>query len=149
MTAIVVHYKELALKGHNRSWFIQILIRNIRAALAGIDVVSVRSVMGRIEIQLGANAPADETRARLSRVFGIANFSYAARSTHDFEPLAGAIVEAMGPRQTESFRVSVRRTDKRFPLTSPQIEREVGGLIKQATGWRVDLDHPALEIHIE
>ena len=85
----------------------------------------------------------------MSRVFGIANFSYAARAPHDFEQLAAAILEAMGPRQTESFRVSVRRTDKRFPLTSPQIEREVGGLIKQATGWRVDLEHPALEIHIE
>jgi thiamine biosynthesis protein ThiI len=149
MTSIVVHYKELALKGHNRSWFIQILIRNIRAALAGIDVVSVRSVMGRIEIELGANAPPDETRTRLARVFGIANFSYATRATHDFEQLADAILATMGPRQPESFRVSVRRTDKRFPLTSPQIEREVGGLIKQATGWRVDLERPALEINIE
>src|ERR1700730_6085106 len=115
MTSIVGHYKELALKGHNRSWFVQILIRNIRAALAGIDVVSVRSVMGRIEIALGGDAPWDEARARLSRVFGIANFSYAARATHDFEQLAGAILEALGSRQTESFRVSVRRTDKRFP----------------------------------
>jgi thiamine biosynthesis protein ThiI len=149
MTSIVVHYKELALKGKNRSWFVQILIRNIRAALAGLELVSVRSVMGRIEIELGAGAPPDEARARLSRVFGIANFSYAARATHDFAQLAGAITAALGTRHAESFRVSVRRTDKRFPLTSPQIEREVGGLIKQATGWRVDLDHPALEINIE
>jgi tRNA uracil 4-sulfurtransferase len=149
MTSIVVHYKELALKGRNRSWFVQILIRNIRAALSGIDVVSVRSVMGRIEIELGPGAPWDEARVRLSRVFGIANFSYAARATHDFAQLAAAIIEAMGPLQTESFRVSVRRTDKRFPLTSPEIEREVGGLIKQATGWRVDLERPALEINIE
>jgi thiamine biosynthesis protein ThiI len=82
-------------------------------------------------------------------VFGIANFSYAARATHDFDQLAGAITAAIGTRHAESFRVSVRRTDKRFPLTSPQIEGEVGGRIKQATGWRVDLDHPALEINIE
>ena len=36
-----------------------------------------------------------------------------------------------------------------MPFTSPEIEREVGGLIKEATGWRVDLDHPALTIHVE
>src|SRR2546425_9760457 len=43
----------------------------------------------------------------------------------------------------------VRRSDKRFPLTSPQIEREVGGRIKEAKGWRVDLDAGALTIHVE
>ncbi|HXI27901.1 MAG TPA: tRNA uracil 4-sulfurtransferase ThiI, partial [Vicinamibacterales bacterium] len=38
---------------------------------------------------------------------------------------------------------------KRLPFTSPQAEREVGGLIKQAKGWRVDLERPALTIHLE
>ena len=42
-----------------------------------------------------------------------------------------------------------RRADKRLPFTSPQIEREVGGRIKQATGWPVDLEQAALTIHIE
>ena len=42
-----------------------------------------------------------------------------------------------------------RRSDKRFPLTSPEIEREVGGRIKEAKGWRVDLVHGALTIHLE
>jgi len=49
----------------------------------------------------------------------------------------------------ESFRVSVRRADKRFPLTSPQAEREIGGRIKEARGWRVDLEHAELVIHVE
>jgi tRNA uracil 4-sulfurtransferase len=63
--------------------------------------------------------------------------------------MARAILEALGARQADSFRVSARRADKRFPLTSPQIEREVGGRIKLARGWRVDLEHPALTIHLE
>jgi thiamine biosynthesis protein ThiI len=45
--------------------------------------------------------------------------------------------------------VTARRTDKRFPFTSPQIEREVGGRIKEKKGWRVDLDHPALTVHVD
>ena len=149
MNSLVVHYKELALKGRNRSWFVQLLARNLRVALTGLDVVKVRSVMGRIEIELGPDQPSDVVHARIRRVFGIANFSYAGRAPHDFPELAAAIVRDLGDRTPDSFRVSVRRTDKRFPLTSPQIEAEVGGLIKLAKGWRVDLKHPALTVHVE
>ena len=149
MNSVVVHYKELALKGRNRPWFIQLLVRNLRWALADFDIASVRSVMGRIEIELGRDVPWPEMADRVRRVFGIANFSHAGRGPHDFAALASIIMSDLGDRSPASFRVSVRRADKRFPLTSPQIEREVGGLIKQAKGWLVDLEHPALTIHIE
>ena len=147
MNAIVVHYKELALKGGNRPWFIKILVQNLKTSLAGLDV-RVRSIMGRVEIELG-NADWNAARDRIRRVFGIANFSYAGRGPHAFEPLAAAILADVGDRRPASFRVAATRADKRLPFTSPQIEREVGGLIKLAKGWRVDLDHPALTIHIE
>jgi thiamine biosynthesis protein ThiI len=149
MKRVVVHYKELALKGKNRPWFIQLLVRNMKVALAGLHVMSVRSIMGRIELELGDDTPWDELRARLSRVFGIANFSHANRGPHDFAALAAAILEDLGDRHTASFRVSATRADKRLPFTSPQAEREVGGLIKEATGWHVDLERPALTIHLE
>jgi thiamine biosynthesis protein ThiI len=149
MNSVVVHYKELALKGRNRPWFIQLLVRNLRWALADFDIGTVRSVMGRIEIELGLDVPWLEIADRVRKVFGIANFSRAGRGPHDFQELARRILEDLGDRSPQSFRVSVRRADKRFPLTSPQIEREVGGLIKQAKGWLVNLDHPELTIHIE
>jgi thiamine biosynthesis protein ThiI len=157
MNAIVIHYKELALKGRNRPWFIRLLVRNLKTALAGLDV-RVRSVMGRIEIGLADQANAesrtpalvwDEARDRIRRVFGIANFSYAGHGPHDFTALASAILSDLGDRRPDSFRVAATRADKRLPFTSPQVEREVGGLIKQAKGWRVDLDRPSLTIHVE
>jgi thiamine biosynthesis protein ThiI len=154
MNSIVVHYKELALKGRNRPWFVKVLVRNLRVALADLDVRSIRSVMGRIEIELGPcpefPGPAwTAIRDRVRRVFGIANFSYAGRASHDFDALASAILGDLGAVEPVSCRVRVRRSDKRFPLTSPQIEREVGGRIKEATGWRVDLDEAPLTIHVE
>ena len=149
MKSVVVHYKELALKGKNRPWFIQLLVRNLKVALAGLHVAAVRSIMGRIELELGDATPWNEVRDRLSRVFGIANFSLASRGPHDFAQLAAAILADLGDRQTTSFRVSATRADKRLPFTSPQVEREVGGLIKEAKGWHVDLDRPAFTIHIE
>jgi thiamine biosynthesis protein ThiI len=129
MRSIVVHYKELALKGRNRPWFVQVLVRNLRTALKGLDVTGVRSIMGRIEIDLGSSAAFDEARGRIGRVFGIANFSLAGRASHDFRELADAILADLGDRQASSFRVSARRADNRIPYTSPQLEREVVGLI--------------------
>ena len=61
---VVVHYKELALKGKNRPWFVKLLVRNLRTALAGLDVKSIKFVQGRIEIELGDAARADAS-ARL------------------------------------------------------------------------------------
>src|SRR5580765_214032 len=56
MNSIVIHYKELALKGRNRPWFVQQLVRNLRTAVGGLGVHAVRSVMGRIEIELSLAA---------------------------------------------------------------------------------------------
>lgn len=149
MRSIVVHYKELALKGRNRPWFVQILVQNLKNALKGIGVPRVRSVMGRIEIDLAPEASFEAASERIRHVFGIANFSLAGRAPHDFQALAAAILADLGDIEVPTFRVSARRADKRIPFTSPQIEREVGGLIKQAKGWTVDLDDAVLTIHLE
>jgi len=59
MKRVVVHYKELALKGKNRPWFIQLLVRNMKVALAGLHVMSVRSIMGRIELEISGQSRHD------------------------------------------------------------------------------------------
>jgi len=105
--------------------------------------------MGRIEVVLGPAAARETVDDRIRRVFGIANFSTAGRTSLDLDEVANDILSDLANRSCSSFRVSARRADKRFPLTSPQIDREVGGRIKQARGWQVDLDHPELTIHIE
>jgi thiamine biosynthesis protein ThiI len=149
MNSIVVHYNELALKGKNRPWFVSVLVRNIRTALAGLKVPAVRSVMGRIEIEIGPSADWPSVRERLKTVFGIQYYSYAGNASLDLDEMAAAILADLGDRNPSSFRLSARRTDKRYPLTSPQIEHEVGGRIKEAKGWRVDLSDPELTIHLD
>ncbi len=149
MNSIVVHYQEIALKGKNRPWFIGRLVRNIREAVSDLEVAHVRPLNGRIEVVLGAGARYDDVRGRLEHVFGIANFSRAGRTAPDIEKIASALIAELADRETPSFRVSAKRSDKRFPLTSPQIEREVGGRIKSARGWHVDLSNPALTVHVE
>jgi thiamine biosynthesis protein ThiI len=149
MTSIVVHYQEIALKGKNRPWFIARLVNNIRHATSDLDIRAVRPLVGRIELVLGPAATYEQVRERLARVFGIANFSKAARTPLDIETIASAILRDLGDLQVPSFRVTVKRADKRFPMKSPEIEREVGGRIKLAKGWHVDLDEPELTISVE
>ena len=149
MNSIVVHYQELALKGKNRPWFLGRLVRHLRHAVSDLDVTAVRALMGRIEIVLGPTAPLEAVSERIRRTFGVANFSLAGRSSLDLDAMAQAILRDLGERSCRSFRVSARRADKRFPLTSPQVEREVGGRIKEVKGWTVDLDDPELDIRLE
>jgi len=149
MKSVIVHYQEIALKGKNRPWFVARLVRNLREATADLGVRRVRALVGRIEILLGDAADWPAVRDRLSKVFGAANFARAGRAPLDVDAIAAAILRDLDPADPRSFRVSARRADKRFPLTSPQIEREVGGRIKAARGWHVDLDDPELTIHVE
>ena len=149
MNSVVIHYQEIALKGKNRPWFLDRLMRNLRHGLSSLDVKEVRALMGRIEVVLGPTATREEVSDRLRKTFGIANFSYAKRTSLDLEAIAAEIITDLAGRTCSSFRVSARRADKRFPMMSPQIEREVGGRIKEAFGWTVDLDEPELEISLE
>ena len=149
MNSIVVHYQEIALKGKNRPWFLSRLARNLRSAVADLDVKAVRQLMGRIEVVLGPDVTRDDVGERIRRTFGVANFSYAARTELNLDTLANSVLRDLQNRTCESFRVSVRRADKRFPMTSPEVEREVGGRIKAARGWKVDLENADLVIHVE
>ncbi len=149
MPSVIVHYQEIALKGRNRPWFVERLLTNIRAAMTGLDGVKVRALMGRIELQHASHDDWPQVRERLSRLPGIANYLRAVPAAWDFEAICETVLGELGEVEADSFRVTARRADKRFPLTSPQIERDLGGRIKAAKGWRVDLERPALTVRVE
>ena len=150
MTSVLLHYSEVALKGKNRSWFVGRLVRNIHGALAGLHVKEVRTLIGRIEIVLGQESAMPEILDRLSRVFGVANYSPAIHVPRDFEGMAAAVLSRLPPRDAvNSFRVLVRRADQRFEIPSPQLARELGSRVWAARGWKVDLEHADLVIRVE
>ena len=149
MTSFVVHYQEIALKGKNRPWFLKRLVRNLRRAVADLDVKDVKTVMGRIEVVLGPTVDPAAVGERIRTVFGIANYSYAGRAPQDLDAITAAILRDFGDRPCTSFRVSAKRADKRFPMLSPEIEREIGGRIHEARGWKVDLTRSELTIHVQ
>jgi tRNA uracil 4-sulfurtransferase len=149
VSSVIVHYGELALKGRNRPWFLYTLVRSIRAALAGLDVLSVRPMVGRIVVRLGPQTDWTEVRERLARLPGIGNFARATHVAPDLDAIASAVAGAVRGRSAPSFRVTARRADKRFPVPSPAIEREVGRRVQEVTGWPVNLSAPAVTIRVE
>lgn len=149
MSSVLVHYQELALKGRNRPWFVDRLVRNIREACRGAGVTEVRPLMGRIEIVLEPGVDRAVLAARLSCLFGIANFAMAECVAPDVEAISASLLRQLQGLPAVPFRVRATRADKRFPLPSPELERIVGGRIQAAFGWPVDLDDPVRTAHVE
>jgi len=146
---VVVHYHEIALKGRNRPFFINRLVRNIERATADLPVKRVVPLPGRLLVELGDGAAWPRLRERLSKVAGIANFSPTQRVELDIDSLSQKVVAAVSERRFQSFRITTRRANKRFSLNSMEIDREVGARVKAATGARVNLTSPETIIYIE
>jgi tRNA uracil 4-sulfurtransferase len=155
MRCAIIHYHELALKGRNRPFFEQRLVRNVRMAVRDVGGKQVDALQGRIRVILSPEASWPLVRDRISRVFGIANFSLAESAPFGvdgprlLEPLKHAIGEAVQNLPFKTFRVSAKRSDKRFPLTSMDVEREIGAHVCELTGKAVNLRRPDLTVHVE
>ena len=154
MRCVIVHYHELALKGRNRPYFEGRLVRHIRQALKGLGIARVEALHGRIRVVLKEEARWEPVRERLSRVFGIANFSLNQSvaldlAKPDLETLKAAAAEVVRDKAFSTFRISTKRADKRFALTSMDVDRAIGAHIGAVTGRKVNLNDPDLTIHIE
>jgi thiamine biosynthesis protein ThiI len=154
MRCAIVHYHELALKGRNRDYFEDRLVRNIQLALSDLGVRQVENLRSRIRVILPSEANPDIIRQRLSRVCGIANFSLAHSVPLDlanpnFEALSAAIIEELKTKSFSTFRVTAKRADKRLPLTSMDAERIVGAAIHEQTGKAVSLRDPDITVYLE
>lgn len=146
---VIVHYGELALKGRNRPWFVNTLLRSMKTALAGTGLRRARFVLGRIEIEFDPSADWEETRARLSRLPGIGNFSRAVRVPAEIDAMSREAIASVAGLEPRTFRIAARRADKQFPTPTPLIEREIGARVQAATGWPVNLSNPQIKIFVE
>ncbi len=153
---VLVRYGELAIKGKNRSEFEKALARNIVSAAAAISPVEVERLRGRMVVH--PKRRAERVARRLVDVFGIASLSVARRCSNDVDSIAElaereltrALDEHTGPTPIP-FRVRTRRSDKRHPLTSTEIDKLIADRVlpARADRLRVDLDHAELVLGIE
>ncbi|MDE0010669.1 MAG: tRNA 4-thiouridine(8) synthase ThiI [Candidatus Poribacteria bacterium] len=137
-----VHYAEVGLKGKNRIFFEKRLTSNIKVALRGTGYTEVKRLHDRILVRLGINADISEIKKRLQQVMGIAYFELACSTERDITAIKETALQQIRGLTYRSLKVETRRTDKTFPLTSPQISAEVGGYLIEKTGARADMHNP-------
>ncbi|MEP7152031.1 MAG: tRNA uracil 4-sulfurtransferase ThiI [Nitrospira sp.] len=154
MHCAIVHYHELALKGRNRDFFEQRLVRNLRLALKDLKIRRVESLQGRIRITIPDQVSPERVAERLRRTCGVANFLLTESvplelKNPDLSELKQVAQRLVAQEHFQSFRVTAKRADKRFPLTSMDVERDIGGYLCEVTGKTVKLKQPDLTLYIE
>jgi thiamine biosynthesis protein ThiI len=147
--AVVVHYHEISLKGGTRPMFLRHLARNLERATSDVGPARVRQLTGRIVLELDDGADADAVKQRVMRVTGVANCAVAWRVPSTLEAMRPAVLRVIEGRRFESFRITARRAFKTYPMTSVELNRELGALVQAESGARVDLHDPALTVHVE
>ena len=139
---------EAALKGRNRPHFLDALRNNLRATLKGVDA-RVETAGSVSIIAVPDEQAAREVASRMSRVFGYATGSICVCCERDPQAIADVAGTAIARCEPRSFAVRVRRRDKTFPLTSHDLEREIGTAVQQRHDLKVDLRRPDLTLRVE
>lgn len=150
---ILVKNGEIVLKGLNRSTFEDILIKNMRRRLASVGQFTFRKSQSTIVAEpVDDGIDFDEAVSQVSRVFGIVGFSVAAVCEKDIEEIKRTTLEFLGDdlRNVRTFKVNGKRSDKKFPMTSPEIAAEVGAhILSNIHPLKVDVHEPELTVTVE
>ena len=145
---------EIVLKGLNRRQFEDVLKKNIKIALHSLGRFEITSAQSTISVlPLSEDIDLDEACERVGRVFGIVSYSRAALCEEkSMESVLATAPEYLEKqlRAAKTFKVEAKRADKRFPLKSPEICRELGGeLLRNYPHLRVDVHHPDVTVYVE
>lgn len=147
---ILIRYGELALKGKNRTRFEVQLQNNIKQQMAGLQIKITRT-FGRMYLFLNGEDYA-EVAERLQNVFGISSFSPAIKADLELEAIKEAAlmgIQEITPQPT-TFKVRVRRPNKRFPHNSNEMNHQLGGhILVNTENLKVDVHHPDVEVVVE
>jgi tRNA uracil 4-sulfurtransferase len=148
--AAILHYHEISLKRGNRPLFLRHLQQNVRRAIGDLGPVRLEQLPGRIVLDLTGHPDPARVRERLARVCGVANYSLAVRTGVSREALRAAVGQVIASREFGSFRITARRAFKTFPMTSVEMNRDLGAhVLSLRPQCRVSLEHPECNVHVE
>jgi thiamine biosynthesis protein ThiI len=149
MDSVLIRYHEIALKKGNRAYFTELLKRNLLAAVKDLGAKEIRSLPARLLLTFKNKVDPELAIKRIGAVFGVANFSMVERTARDLDVLRDRILDSLNGSHFDSFRIETQRGDKTFPLTSPEINRQLGAAVKQKSGARVDLENAEFTVTVE
>ena len=145
---LLVRFGEVYLKGLNRPVFLKKLVDNIKRAVKPLGHATVW--LSDLRVYVAGIEDMEACADRVCKVFGVYSVSPAYEMDKDFEQVAKVAVDMMAGKHG-SFKVFARRSDKRFPIDSMEMQREIGGRVLDAYGdaLHVDVHKPQIKLSIE
>lgn len=147
--SIVARVHEIALKGKNRPMFFARLVSNIKAALSSVAATKVRKIHMGVEILLEDEELWPDVRDKLKDVFGIVKFYRCFRVPSSIDLIKEFLMNELANIEFETFRITAKRGYKNFPMTSLEINKDLGSFVDKNFSALVDLHHPELNIFVE
>lgn len=153
MTELILAYQgEMALKGLNRATFESVLLKTMRRRLASVGKFKIYKAQSTMYAEPQEPVDMDDALERVQKIFGIATVSRAAICDKDFDKICDVAKTYLKDVLTaaKTFKVSAKRSDKRFPLNSMEIGRELGAVLLEAyPHLQVDVHHPDVNVTVE
>ena len=150
---ILLKNGEIALKGLNRSIFEDKLINNARRRLEDLGKFGFRKAQSTIFVEpKEEDIDLDEAVERLQKVYGIIALTKAAVVEKDFEAIKATAISYLKDEllEAKTFKVDAKRSDKSFPLKSPQICADLGGyILENFPHLKVDVHNPDVTVVVE
>ena len=150
-TEIMVRYGELSTKGKNRKTFIMQLAQNVKRALADFPALKIHADRDRMHILLNGE-DSEEVIPKLSKVFGIQNFSPSIRIEKEMPAIRAMVQEVVREVYTpgKTFKITANRSDHSFELDSNGLNQELGGAVIEAIPEiQVQMKKPDINLRIE
>lgn len=145
---IMVRFGELSTKGKNKKDFIRILAKNIKNALRDYSNLEYVVRLDHIYIKLNHNEP-DEIIGVLQGISGIHALSLVLKTDDEISNVKKVSLELIKQEKGKTFKVRGKRANKKYPIISDQINREVAGEILRNTELKVDVHNPDILLSIE
>lgn len=149
---IMVKYGEIALKGLNKSTFEDILVKNIKRRLKDMGEFSYFRRQSTVYITPESDVDIDAVVKKLSYIFGIGAIQRSAVFPKDFSVVAENAAEYLRAslEGAKTFKVEAKRADKKFPMQTPEIQQELGGVVLEAfPHLTVDVHNPEVTVRLE
>ena len=145
---IIIRYSELYLKGKNRGFFERALETNLIRALKDIPHELIKN-SGRYLIQNFYEEDTELIMEKIKKVFGVHTISLAYETASDLDSIFEAV--KLHARASGTFKIESHRGDKKYPMTSVEISKEIGGrLLAYAKGaLSVDVHTPSFTIRVD
>lgn len=150
----IVRCGEVALKGMNKPYFERVLLQRVKKALEIYEETEAMWVEGLMFVRVPASVPEDEVIERCVRVFGVASVSPAVQAPKDINEIgrmaADFMQDVIKADDIKTFKVKAKRADKNFPIQSPEIARQVGGMVlKECKVLAVDVHRPDCTLNVD